>query len=199
LNPGDRRSKLQEANTREAQLSLIREVAGLLDAAGVQCWLYGGWGVDFLLGEVSRPHGDIEFVVWERDRERLKEVLREHGYQLVDDRVEDVISSKHGQLVEFYFIRCNETGEVVTPEKWEGWPWPEGAFSGETGRLGGVRCPVVSAETQLRSKEEYLSQTGAPPRPKDVEDMRRLRDILASRDRAQGAGGRACGHTQWGG
>ncbi len=183
----------------EAQLSLIREVVGLLDAAGVQHWLWGGWGVDFLLGEVSRPHGDIEFAVWERDRERLKEVLCEHDYHLVDDRVEDVISSKQGQLVEFYFIRRNETGEVVTPGKWEGWPWPESAFSGETGRLGDVRCPVVSAEAQLRSKEEYLSQTGVPPRPKDVEDMRRLRDVLAGRDRAQEAEGGACGRTQRGG
>ncbi len=58
---------MEEANTGEEQLSLIREVVGLLDAAGVRRWLWGGWGVDFLLGEVSRPHGDIEFVVRERD------------------------------------------------------------------------------------------------------------------------------------
>ncbi len=109
-----------------------------------------------------------------------------------------MIARMRGQLVEFYFIRRNEAGEVVTPGKWEGWPWPEGAFSGETGRLGDVRCPVVSAEAQLRSKEEYLSQTGVPPRPKDVEDMRRLRDVLAGRDRAQEADGGACGRTQRG-
>ncbi len=179
----------------ETQLALIRDVVGLLQAASVTCWLWGGWGVDFVLGVVSRPHRDIEFVIWERDRERLKHILGRHDYQVVDDRVEDVISRKHGQLVEFYFIRRNEDGTIVTPGAWEYWPWPVGAFSEATGQLGDVRCQVVSVEAQLAMKEEYLAQTGTPPRPKDIEDMRRLRDVLARRAQTRKASGCAGGRA----
>jgi hypothetical protein len=189
----------EEADVGGVQLSLIREVVGLLDAAEVRCWLYGGWGVDFLLGQVSRPHGDIEFVVREGDRQRLEELLRGHDFELVRAGAESVIARKRDQLVEFYLVRRNETGQIVTPGEWEGWPWPAGAFSGETGRIGDVRCPVVSAEAQLLTKEEYLSHTGVPLRRKDLEDMRRLRDVLAGRDRAQEAGDHARGRIQRGG
>jgi aminoglycoside-2''-adenylyltransferase len=181
----------ESADAAEAQLSLIREVVGLLHTGRVPCWLHGGWGVDFLLGTVSRPHDDIEFVVWERDRERLKKLLRARGFEVIRDRPEDVISTKHGHLVEFYFIRRKEGGELVTPGKWEHWPWPEGAFSEESGQLGDVTCRVVGAEAQLDSKEGYLAHNGKPLRPKDVQDIRLLREILARRTGKRDAGGSA--------
>lgn len=31
-----------------------------LDGLGVHYWLDGGWGVDCLLGEQTRPHSDLD-------------------------------------------------------------------------------------------------------------------------------------------
>jgi lincosamide nucleotidyltransferase A/C/D/E len=41
---------------------LVPEVLGTLDKAGVRAWLAGGWGVDALLGEQTRPHQDLDLV-----------------------------------------------------------------------------------------------------------------------------------------
>ncbi|HLI32016.1 MAG TPA: hypothetical protein VKU89_04655 [Solirubrobacteraceae bacterium] len=43
--------------------SLVREVAQQLEAAGVEYWISGGWGLDALLGEQSRTHDDLDLVV----------------------------------------------------------------------------------------------------------------------------------------
>ena len=41
----------------------VLEIVAYLDAAGVRVWLDGGWGVDALLGEQTRPHKDLDIVV----------------------------------------------------------------------------------------------------------------------------------------
>ena len=43
----------------------VVEVLALLEGAGVALWLDGGWGVDALLGEQTRAHGDLDLVVTE--------------------------------------------------------------------------------------------------------------------------------------
>jgi lincosamide nucleotidyltransferase A/C/D/E len=40
-------------------------------------WIEGGWGVDALLGEQTRPHDDLDFGVRHEDVDRICEVLGE--------------------------------------------------------------------------------------------------------------------------
>jgi lincosamide nucleotidyltransferase A/C/D/E len=43
-----------------------RQVLGVLEmltAEGIVGWLDGGWGVDALLDEQTRPHADVDLVV----------------------------------------------------------------------------------------------------------------------------------------
>jgi hypothetical protein len=42
------------------QLSVLRDVTGLLRSRTFDHWLFGGWAVDFYVGKVTRPHGDID-------------------------------------------------------------------------------------------------------------------------------------------
>ncbi len=42
---------------------------------GIQVWIDGGWGVDALLGEQTRPHGDLDIVIQQEDVPRLRELL----------------------------------------------------------------------------------------------------------------------------
>ena len=56
---------------------------GIIDAvhaAGVQCWVGGGWGVDALVGRRTRTHRDLDLIVEHRDMHRATQVLRELGY-----------------------------------------------------------------------------------------------------------------------
>ena len=49
------------------QLELIGEIHRELAARSIPHWLGGGWALDFLLGEVLRVHGDVDWAIWKRD------------------------------------------------------------------------------------------------------------------------------------
>jgi lincosamide nucleotidyltransferase A/C/D/E len=39
----------------------------MLEEAKVTVWVDGGWGVDALLGEQTRPHKDLDIAIEEKD------------------------------------------------------------------------------------------------------------------------------------
>lgn len=48
-------------------------IINALAAAGVDAWLDGGWGVDALVGEQTRPHDDLDLVI-ARERARMASI-----------------------------------------------------------------------------------------------------------------------------
>lgn len=52
-----------------------REIAGRLEAAGVDCWISGGWAIDLFLGRKTRAHHDTDVSVKRSDQHRVREVL----------------------------------------------------------------------------------------------------------------------------
>ena len=46
-----------------------------MDAAGIPAWLFGGWGLDARIGQITRVHGDVEFWVERIHAGRSKAVL----------------------------------------------------------------------------------------------------------------------------
>ena len=63
----------------EGQLRAIRRVIAVTRAADISAWLFGGWGLDARIGEITREHGDIEFWVERIHAEPSKAVLVEAG------------------------------------------------------------------------------------------------------------------------
>jgi lincosamide nucleotidyltransferase A/C/D/E len=53
-----------------------------LFSEGIQVWLTGGWGIDALLREQTRPHKDLDIIMLLDDVIRMREVLALDGYQL---------------------------------------------------------------------------------------------------------------------
>ena len=47
---------------------------------GIQTWLMGGWGIDALLGEQTRPHKDLDVVMLLDDVIRTNAILEGLGY-----------------------------------------------------------------------------------------------------------------------
>ncbi len=55
----------------------------LLSHHGIRVWLTGGWGIDALLGEHTRPHKDLDVIMLVDDVNRLCELLsKKDGYTL---------------------------------------------------------------------------------------------------------------------
>jgi hypothetical protein len=164
----------QHSTTALLQLEIIREVTERLAAADIACWLYGGWGVDFLVGRVTRDHEDIDMVVGLADASRVADVLAASGYTLVEQRPESLILRKQTQLAELLLVTTNAAGQTIIAGGAIDWVWPEGSFDGPPGRIGGVSSPAISRATLLRMKEAYAQQDG---RPRDREDLDTLRGI----------------------
>ena len=47
---------------------------------GVELWIDGGWGVDALLGEQTRPHEDLDIAIQQKDVPVLRHLLQARGY-----------------------------------------------------------------------------------------------------------------------
>ena len=146
------------------------EVVALLDTldqVGVSSWLDGGWGVDCLLGEVTRPHSDLDVVVARADVDRVRALLTSQGYAVIRDWLPTTIAFRDdaGREVDLHPVDLSEDGggdQVLQ----DGTSWHyaapvEGSIAGRP-----VRC--ASAQDQL------WMHVGYELRPVDVADVRRI-------------------------
>jgi hypothetical protein len=137
------------------QLQALDDVAGLLRQAGVDHWLFGGWAVDFHIGEITREHGDVDLAVWLDDMPRIEEILVADGW--VDQRDPDADGGKafarDGVRLELTYLYRGEAGEIYTPllDGSRG-TWTREALADDVLELGGVRCRVIAREPLMRMK-----------------------------------------------
>ena len=125
---------------------------------GVEVWIDGGWGVDALLGEQTRPHKDLDIAIQERHVALLREVLLARGYREV--RLEDgrpwnfVLGDENGREIDVHVIVLDDNGNGAygPPEKGE--MYPAASLTG-TGIIDGqvVRC--ISPEWSVKFHSGY--------------------------------------------
>jgi hypothetical protein len=65
----------------EQQFEAIKALSSTLDRHGIDYWLFGGWAVDFWVGDVTRAHDDIDVAAWRADYDLIKAVLLGEGWQ----------------------------------------------------------------------------------------------------------------------
>ncbi len=59
---------------------MVASAPGALDAAELEHWFFGGWAVDRWIGRLTRPHDDIDVVVWRHDEAHVHEALQGAGW-----------------------------------------------------------------------------------------------------------------------
>ena len=136
-----------------------RALYELLDQGGVRCWVMGGWGVDALLGRVTREHKDLDLLVLISDLPRYAQVVRGNGFGRklewsesqpidVDGLPFDsafVDAHRDGREIDVHVIDVDHEGAVVQFHT-EPWPLPRGAVSG-SGTIEGMTVRAVFPET----------------------------------------------------
>ncbi len=132
----------------------VLEILDRLDAAGVEWWVDGGWGVDALLGYETRPHDDLDFAVRAEDLPRLAEVFPDFRHVDEDQWPSAyVLRDERGRQLDFHPLELDESGDGWQPQA-DGPParWPREALEGH-GSIGGreVRCtsPAFQVESHL--------------------------------------------------
>ena len=128
----------------------VLELLDRLDAAGIEWWVDGGWGVDALLGYETRPHDDLDLAVPAREVPRLLEVFPEfehvQAHQLPSAYV---LEDADGRQLDFHPLDLDEEGNGWQPQA-DGPPalWPRAALQGQ-GSIGGRQVRCTSPEFQV--------------------------------------------------
>ncbi|MFG3558076.1 nucleotidyltransferase domain-containing protein [Micromonospora sp. NPDC047557] len=161
------------------QLASIAELVELTRPAGIEVWLRGGWAMDFQLGEVSRPHVDVDWYCWRDDAERLAALVLARGWR-PDPRMpaELQLDLFAGDVeVSVAYLGRNDSGRpTVGAGPWAGTPLPAGMLDAPAGRIGTLVVPTISVPAQIEFKQMYpVWMPERPRRPKDADDLDRLR------------------------
>jgi lincosamide nucleotidyltransferase A/C/D/E len=157
----------------------------LLSNHNIPVWLTGGWGIDALLGEQTRPHHDLDVIMLVDDVRSLFVVMDQEGYTYKELWSENLWTvDAHGNRTETAFflrdpdgreldahaMRMNEHGNGIPAwERVEGFFFTPQDLSGE-GMVGGFPVRCVSAENQMNCHVGYVLPE------KQVPDLRRLHE-----------------------
>ena len=129
-----------------------------MENMGVEICVEGGWGVDALLGEQTRPHKDLDTAIQLKDVPKLRELLEAQGYK--DIKLEDarphnfVLGDDKGHEIDVHVIVLDEKGNGIYGPAENGEMYPSAALSGNgTIDNRAVRC--ISPEWMVKFHSGY--------------------------------------------
>ncbi len=159
------------------QMQVLREIDLILSSKHMRFWLRGGWGIDFMLGRLTRSHADLDLVTWQRHRKGIQRALVGAGFRPEGELMVQTDLAKDGQDITFVFLVRDPEGSIVAhgvPE----WIWRPEALPRRRYCLEDVCARVVAPDHMLHDLETYEAATGRPPRPKDALSRKLLREII---------------------
>jgi len=131
-----------------------------LEAGAIPVWLDGGWGIDALIGEQTRPHADLDIVVPQVDCDRARQALAALGYEH-DASIEPglparlVLRDESGREVDVHPIVRDDRGNGWQPLGPGAWgAYPADGLTGE-GEVEGRRVRCLTPGLQLRHHLGY--------------------------------------------
>ena len=125
---------------------------------GVELWIDGGWGVDALLGEQTRPHKDLDIAIQQKGIPVLRHLLQARGYtdiELGDARPWNfVLGDESGREIDVHVIVLDHQGNGIYGPPEKGQKYPAASLTG-TGTIErqAVRC--ISPEWMVKFHSGY--------------------------------------------
>jgi lincosamide nucleotidyltransferase A/C/D/E len=149
----------------------VLRVLALLRTAGVEVWIGGGWGIDALVAQHTRPHRDLDLLHNAQHEDLLVSVLGANGYSTTLDArpVRFVMTSAAGTELDLHPLVFAPDGSATQAADNVGaiFTYPADCFI--TGRIEHTVVPCLSAAQQI-----YFHR-GYEPTARDLHDMALLR------------------------
>jgi lincosamide nucleotidyltransferase A/C/D/E len=143
----------------------------LFEQDGIKVWVDGGWGVDALLGQETRPHGDLDVALELRQLPQLEELLGSRGYGRKGEREARpwnfVLRDSAGHLVDLHAFTFDDAGNGLLGPPENGAAYPAHALTG-VGIIRGRHVRCIAVEAVLRFHSQY------EPRERDFKDVQAL-------------------------
>lgn len=159
----------KETATKEDLLKVLE----IIDNTGIRYWLDGGWGVDVLVGKQTRKHRDIDINFDSQHTEKLIQILKEKGYEIVTDWSPVRIELYHPDLsyIDIHPFVLNDNGTAKQADLEGGWYEFEADFFGSA-FFSGRKIPCISA------KGQKIFHTGYELREVDKHDIINIEKLL---------------------
>jgi lincosamide nucleotidyltransferase A/C/D/E len=133
----------------------VVDILDLLAAAGVRVWLDGGWGVDALLGRVSREHYDLDLVLLLDDLARAVEALVRAGFGIAEEELGRVVLTHTARgRVDLHPVTLDAEGNAVQVQPAET-PLVYAHDGFVVGQVLGRAVPCISAALQVSVRLGY--------------------------------------------
>jgi len=148
----------------------------------IQVWLTGGWGIDALLEEQTRPHKDLDVIMLLDNVVRMRELLARDGYNLKEIWSENlwvvdvfgtetatafVLWDSEGREVDAHAMCLDDQGNGIPAWEAEGFVFKRQDLAAE-GTISGFVVQCISPEMQM------LCHTGYELPDKQLRDLERL-------------------------
>ena len=156
----------------------VLEVIDALESAGVEVWVYGGWGIDALLGEQTRSHNDLDVIIRTEDIEAAIGVTDGLGYSMVTNELPQgfVVRDSVDRRVDFHPVRFQSDGSAVQEIRGGGeWVFSAPGLLG-IGLISGREIRCLTPEEQALRATDQSGDVGYQPDETDWRDMQLLRD-----------------------
>ncbi len=132
---------------------VVVQLLQLFEQHGIEVVVDGGWGVDALLGEQTRSHGDLDIALEHKDVPKLRALLETRGYGDVPrDDTRDcnfVMGDDQGHEIDFHSYTFDAHGKLVF-----GVEYPFDSLTG-AGSIQGYPVTCISAEWMVKFHSGY--------------------------------------------
>jgi lincosamide nucleotidyltransferase A/C/D/E len=143
----------EQKSAREMSGAVVVQLMQLFDQQGIEVVVDGGWGVDALLGEQTRSHGDLDIALQHKDVPQLRALLEVLGYKDIPcDNTRDcnfVMGDDQGHEVDFHSYMFDTHGKLVF-----GVAYPLDSLTG-TGSIQGYPVKCISARWMVKFHSGY--------------------------------------------
>ena len=155
----------------------VTVVLDRLEDAAIEAWVEGGWGVDALLGEQTRPHDDLDLIVRVDDTPRMCEILADDGFRLVEGVLDSnfVLRDPRERAIDVHPVRFEAGDGIYRMANGLDWVFPAAGFTG-VGRVGRKPVRCLTPDVQM-----LCHATGYEPGATDFQDMRLLNARFGTR------------------
>jgi len=173
--PGGMRDSMAISDNNQTHLQVLGELLHATEPKTIPWWLLGGWGIDALLGRVTREHRDIDLVVELQCRNRFKQVVGALADRVVFDRPTMLRFLRRGVKVDVRYAQTMPDGMWVLDLEEDDrlvYPLPPDSFPPQAnGRLANLSCRAVSWAAQYVAKAGFRAFRDVPLRDKDLADL----------------------------
>ena len=145
----------------------LLELLTRLKEHGVEALVHGGWALDALSG-TSRMHSDIDLLIHEEDRDRVRALFADRVLVETSHKLEVQVGNTSADIV--FFRRMGRGFATVTPRIIVLWP-PDLLSGKQMRRINGSEIPIVNARVLYYELANTVRKK-APMLNKNQRDLR---------------------------